>query len=166
VSNAGIAAALYIHGDRQDTCGPPAIQAGGEGRDAARHHHAQGSLTRHVRQPSRPPDSPIRSGHRTPSAVIANSVVRAMSIVYVRCESVLGHTSYLPDLRILVPQLGLYWHAARETGTRVVGFKSRLRHPSGVACVAALAVGPGFSPGTAMIPKDLILTKDNYRITA
>jgi hypothetical protein len=52
------------------------------GRDRSRTNH---------RPRGRPPDDPIGPGHRTPPAVIANSVVKAMSIMYVRCESDLGH---------------------------------------------------------------------------
>jgi hypothetical protein len=39
-----------------------------------------------------PPDDPIRAVHRAPPVASENSVVRAMSIMYVRCESDLGHT--------------------------------------------------------------------------
>lgn len=37
------------------------------------------------------PHDPICSSHRAPPAASVNSVVRAMLIMYVRCESVLGH---------------------------------------------------------------------------
>jgi hypothetical protein len=39
----------------------------------------------------RPPDDPIPAAHRASAAASANSVVSAMSIMYVGCESVLGH---------------------------------------------------------------------------
>jgi hypothetical protein len=42
-----------------------------------------------------PPDDPICPGHRAPPAEIANSVVRAMSIMYVRCVSDLGHIAII-----------------------------------------------------------------------
>ena len=68
------------------TC-PGCCQSGRHEPGAARHHRVPGWPARHVWQPSRPPD--IRSaGHRTPPAVIVNSVVSAMSIMYVSCDSV------------------------------------------------------------------------------
>jgi hypothetical protein len=39
----------------------------------------------------RAPDDPVRLSHRAPPAGIANSVVMAMLIMYVRCVSGLGH---------------------------------------------------------------------------
>jgi hypothetical protein len=53
---------------------------GRNGSDRDAEHRARGG----------PPDS-ICSGHRAPPTVIANSAVRAMSIMYVRCVSALGH---------------------------------------------------------------------------
>ena len=53
---------------------------GRNGSDRDAEHRARGG----------PRDS-ICSGHRAPPTVIANSAVRAMSIMYVRCVSALGH---------------------------------------------------------------------------
>jgi hypothetical protein len=40
---------------------------------------------------SEPPDHPISRAHDAPTAVRVNSVVRAMGLVYISCESPLGH---------------------------------------------------------------------------
>jgi hypothetical protein len=48
----------------------------------------------------RPPGDPIPAAHRTPSAASANSVVSAIPIVYVRCDSGLGHKRSSSDLPI------------------------------------------------------------------
>jgi hypothetical protein len=61
-----------------------------------------------ARQTTRPPapaagprrDDPIRAARRAPPAASENSVVSAMSIMYVRCASGLGHTLQGSDLRI------------------------------------------------------------------
>src|ERR1700722_14055882 len=43
---------------------------------------------------SEPPNQPIRRAHHAPTTLSVNSVVRAMGVVYVSCESPLGHSSF------------------------------------------------------------------------
>lgn len=66
------------------------------GRDRSDRHHAD------HRARSRSPDDPICPGHRTPPAASLNSVVRAISIMYVRCESGLGH-DICAGQRVVIP---------------------------------------------------------------
>jgi hypothetical protein len=63
------------------------------GRNRGHHRHAE-----HDKR-GRPPDDPIPATHRAPPAASANSVVIAMSIMYVRCVSVhwVRDTAYRED---------------------------------------------------------------------
>jgi hypothetical protein len=50
----------------------------------------------------RPPNDAICPTHRAPREETVNSEVRAMSIMYVSCESTLGHSANVSDLRLFV----------------------------------------------------------------
>src|SRR6185437_12639504 len=63
-----------------------------------------------------PLDDSIRATHRAPPAISENSVVSAMSIMYIRCVSVLGHLIHVSDLRLFV--LKIDGHAIRRSQAR------------------------------------------------
>jgi PhnB protein len=127
------------------------------------------------RAAGRPPDDRISAAHRTLAVASENSVVRAMSIMYVRCVSALGYPNRwnlsksrgqgalrgqvvkLPGMTGIQPELWVD-RAAEAIAFYVAAFGARVLHQVGEGddVVAQLAVGNAafwVSPGGADGPR-------------